>query len=102
MESKTLSKADQLKGLVELQQNPFHQMLLQAAEVEVQACLSQILHPSFFEIPDANTKLISMVGEMRGLRQPKIYLESTIASLSQEVKQQQEGDKPPQQQEQEI
>ena len=85
MESKTLSKADQLKGLVDLRDNPFNQFIEAACEHEVQQLLNVLLDVTFASLPDSSTKAISFLGEMRGLRSPGRMLRETIDGLSKEV-----------------
>jgi hypothetical protein len=86
MESKTSSKADQLKGLAELRNNPFQQMVFEAAEHEVQQCLNLLLSPGFVTSQDDAVKAVSILGEMRGLRGPKTFLDAAISRLTEEVK----------------
>lgn len=85
MESKTLSKVEQLKGLVDLRDNPYHQFVEQAAEVEVQALLDVMLSNTFPSLPDCDKKALAFLGEMRGLRGSRQMLATTIATLTEEV-----------------
>ena len=85
MESKTCSKADALKALVELRDSQGYKLVNDAAEHEAQEILEALLSPSYFTIPDASIKMVSMIGEIRGLRWPRRCIEEVITKLTREI-----------------
>lgn len=86
MESKTLSKADLLRGLVELKANPLFQGLITAGELEVQESLNVLLHPSFNDSLNAADKRTTILGEMQGIRWLRLALDHKIGELTADVK----------------